>query len=315
MSNTPSKSRWRHVTGTPRTRAVAVATGIFAVVIAPLGVAATGDSLREGKRNGTTRAETEIVSNIAASTGKKGGYATRQSNLSSSGGGAVYGCRSASGGSAATSPQNPCIRSNNLSTGFSFEFNATNGDTAGLITVGAGGDTKKPFTTNATGVATGLNADRVDGANASDIVAAAQAGVLSQLGATGPTGPSGSNGVSTRFFSLDEAGKIIDQSGGFTIIDAYTTNTNVYVDSGQELAGHGLTASINLQNKIDQTADGTADPNFGGEASVARCQTDAVECAPAGAKNTKALVVSPRNPDGTATTATTRKRVTVFVTP
>ena len=59
------------------------------------------------------------------------------------------------------------------------------------------------------------------------------------------------------------------------------------------MSGKGLTASIAIQNKIDQTADGTADPNFGGEVSVARCQTVAVECAPANAKNTSAFVVSP----------------------
>ena len=108
------------------------------------------------------------------------GYSTRQSNLSPSGGGAVYGCRSQAGGSAAQPrPQNPCIRANNLSTGYAFEFNASDGLVAGLITVAKGGDTSKPFTTNATGVATGLNADRVDGKHAEDIakdaVAASQA--------------------------------------------------------------------------------------------------------------------------------------------
>ena len=72
----------------------------------------------------------------------------------------MYGCRSQAGGSAATPrPQNPCVRANNLSTGLAFEFNAANGDIGGLISVGGGGDAKKPLTTNATGVATGLNAD------------------------------------------------------------------------------------------------------------------------------------------------------------
>jgi hypothetical protein len=61
-----------------------------------------------------------------------------------------------------------------LSTGLAFEF-ASDGTTGGAITVGNGGDAAKPFTTNATGVASGLNADRVDGKDASDIVADAQA--------------------------------------------------------------------------------------------------------------------------------------------
>ncbi len=159
----------------PRTRSVLLATGLLVVAITPFAAAKTGDALLQGKRNGTTVRETEIISNVASTKALKGGYSTRQSNLSASGGGAIYGCRSQAGGSAAKpTPQNPCLRVNNLSKGLAFEFNAAKGDTAGLITVGTGGDTKKPFATNATGVATGLNADRVDGLDASEIVAAAR---------------------------------------------------------------------------------------------------------------------------------------------
>jgi hypothetical protein len=159
----------------PRTRSVLLATGFLVIAIAPFGIAATGDSLREGRRNGTTVNETEIIGNIKSTTLPKGGYVTRQSNLSDSGGGAMYGCRSQAGGSRLTpTPQNPCIRANNLSRGLAFEFNATVGDVVGTIMAGAGGDTKKPFTTNATGVATGLNADRVDNLDAAGIVATAR---------------------------------------------------------------------------------------------------------------------------------------------
>ena len=159
----------------PRTRSVVIATGMLALAATPLAGAATGQNLREGVRNGTATRETQIISNVASSSGTTGGYSTRQSNLSSSGGGAVYGCRSAAGGSAATpTAQNPCIRANNLSRGLAFEFNASNGETAGLITVGTGGDGTRPFTTNATGVATGLNSDEVDGLDAAQIVALAR---------------------------------------------------------------------------------------------------------------------------------------------
>ena len=129
-------SRRRLVIGrAPRTRSVLLATGLLVVGIAPFGIAATGDSLREGRRNGTTVNETEIVSNIKSTTALKGGYSTRQSNLSDSGGGAIYGCRSQAGGSRATpTPQNPCIRANNLSRGLAFEFNASVGDVVGSIT-------------------------------------------------------------------------------------------------------------------------------------------------------------------------------------
>lgn len=160
----------------PRTRSVLLATGLLVLGISPFAVARTGDNLREGVRNGTSTRETQIISNIGSTSTPTGGYSTRQSNLSSSGGGAVYGCRSGAGGSAATpTPQNPCLRANNLAKGFAFEFNASGGDSAGLITVGTGGDTKKPFETNATGVATGLNSDEVDGLDAAQIIAAARA--------------------------------------------------------------------------------------------------------------------------------------------
>ena len=59
------------------------------------------------------------------------------------------------------------MRANNLSAGRAFEF-VTGGAEAGRIeTKDASG---KPFTTNATGVATGLNADRVDSLDAEQIV-------------------------------------------------------------------------------------------------------------------------------------------------
>ncbi len=173
----------------PRTRSVLLATGLVLVVSAPIGIAATGDSLREGRRNGATTVETEIISNIKSSTALKGGYSTRQSNLSDSGGGAIYGCRSQDGGSKATpTAQNPCLRANNLSRGLAFEFQSTIGELAGTISVGSGGDTKKPFTTNATGVATGLNADRLDSLDATALIAQAREGLVQPFAQVSSTG-------------------------------------------------------------------------------------------------------------------------------
>jgi hypothetical protein len=180
LDTTPARPRRRlrlPLAGTsPRTRSVVLATGLLVLGISPFAIARTGANLREGVRNGTATRETQIISNVGATTAVTGGYSTRQSNLSASGGGAVYGCRSGAGGSAATpTPQNPCLRANNLAKGFAFEFNASNGDVGGLISVGTGGDAKKPFTTNATGVATGLNADQVDNLDAAQIIALARA--------------------------------------------------------------------------------------------------------------------------------------------
>ncbi|MEO7197638.1 MAG: hypothetical protein ABIZ50_04120 [Solirubrobacterales bacterium] len=117
-----------------------------------------------------------------------------------------------------------------------------------------------------------------------------------------------------RWLLLDELGNIEEQSGGFSVLDGYKTNQNVYIDTGEATEGHGLTATIAINNKKDLYGPVGADTNFQGEVSVARCQTTAVECAPANAKNPNAIVVSPRNSDGSATGAATRKRVYVELT-
>src|SRR3954465_14471803 len=150
---------------------VASAT-LLAVCVAPFALAAgEGRPLNGGARNPSNNQsqsytrETEIIANNAT-------YGTRQSNKSANGGGAIYGCRSGEGGT--PKGNKPCIRANNLAKGFAFEFGG-GGTRGGTIPAGNGGASNKPFTTNATGVADGLNADRVDGKNASDIVADAQA--------------------------------------------------------------------------------------------------------------------------------------------
>lgn len=324
----PKASRKRRLKipgNSPRTRSVVLAAGVLAVTISPFAVAATGDALREGRRNGTTTRETEIVSNIKSSTSQKGGYATRQSNLSTSGGGAIYGCRSQAGGSAAKpTPQNPCIRANNLSRGYAFEFNAQNGDVGGLFSVGAGGDGKKPFTTNATGVATGLNADRLDGAELTGI-----------LGASAADASNKANAAKNRWLLVNAAGEIEAQSGGFTIAACYpaapaAATGNCYINAGEDLSNNGITTTIALQNQVNQgggTANGTNtggdgvaptpgdNLEFSGEIAATRCGIDGVViCAPTGTNNANHLVVSPRLSTGERTTADSRKRFYVQVT-
>jgi hypothetical protein len=137
-------------------RYVLASAALLALAASPFAVGATGDVLREGKRNpsnGSSARETELISQSRT-------YGTRQSNIrNGNGGGAIYGCRSALSREA-------CIRSNNLSEGRAFDFE-TDGGEAGRIETKS--DTGRPFTTNATGVATGLNADRVDGLHAAKI--------------------------------------------------------------------------------------------------------------------------------------------------
>jgi hypothetical protein len=139
---------------------------ILALLVSPLAVGRTGDTLVEGKRNpnsGYAKRETEIIANNRT-------YGTRQSNTKDgNGGGAIYGCRS-------TPEREPCVRANNLQAGRAFEFE-TEGVEAGRIEANAEG--ARPFSTNATGVATGLNADRVDSLDAARVDFRAATGTAS----------------------------------------------------------------------------------------------------------------------------------------
>jgi hypothetical protein len=165
---------------------------LVALLVAPFaGAFGEGNSVRGGARNpspDSRRAytkETQIIANV-------GTYGTRQSNKSNNGGGAVYGCRSAAGGT--PKGNEPCVRASNLADGRAFEFNANGGTEVGSIT---GPATAAPFTTTAKGVATGLNADQVDGKSADEIVAAAQA--LNRFGAVAADGTlaAGARGAKT----------------------------------------------------------------------------------------------------------------------
>ena len=131
----------------------AVALGLIA---APFAVAGDGDTMRVGAGNSSETAETRIIGQNVPT------YATRQSNnKENDGGSATYGCRS-------TFAAEPCLFVFALRTARAFEFRSR-GNEGGQIIVS--GDTtnprnNRPFTTNATGVATGLNADEVDGQSA-----------------------------------------------------------------------------------------------------------------------------------------------------
>ncbi|HEU4978320.1 MAG TPA: hypothetical protein VFT42_05455, partial [Solirubrobacteraceae bacterium] len=143
---------------------------VLGLLVTPFAVAAgDGGAVRGGARNPSSNktqeytSETQIIADNST-------YGTRQSNKSNNGGGAIYGCRSGEGGT--PKGNEPCVRANNLSQGRAFEF-VSGGPEVGRI---ESSDPKAaPFTTNANGVATGLNADKVDGKSADDIVAAAQA--------------------------------------------------------------------------------------------------------------------------------------------
>jgi hypothetical protein len=166
---------------------------VAAVVLAgaPFAFSATRDNLREGIRNpssGSATSETQII----ASTGKNV-YGTRQSNLGD-GGGAIYGCRSALDSTAIGDPKKstPCVRVNNLANGKAFDFQAKLSRIIGTIQAGpnitAPRPDAAPFVTNATAVAVGLNADRVDSLNGDDIVKQAANAAVAAVQAAGGAG-------------------------------------------------------------------------------------------------------------------------------
>jgi len=148
---------------------ILVSSVLVAMLVTPFAIAAgEGRPLLGGARNPSSNQSLDLTreTEIIAETNT---YGTRQSNKSDNGGGAIYGCRSKPGGT----PQSnePCIRANNLDKGRAFEF-VSGGDEVGRIESPNAG--AAPFTTNAQGVAGGLNADRVDSKNAEDIVKDAQ---------------------------------------------------------------------------------------------------------------------------------------------
>lgn len=142
-----------------RVMTVGAAAVVAGAIAAPLATGANeGSTLKGGQRNGTFSSETKIIAN-------NGAFGTRQSNLGA-GGGAIYGCRAATGGRG-------CVEASNLNNGQAFNFRFR-GPVGGTISTNASTpaarDQAKPLTTNATGVATGLNADRVDDMHAQEII-------------------------------------------------------------------------------------------------------------------------------------------------
>jgi hypothetical protein len=159
-----------------KTRAVAVASGLAVTLVAVPQAMANGEgtNARLGVRNPSSGALTVQTQIIA----KNSNWGTRQSNLGA-GGGAIYGCRSGPGAES-------CVRAVNLMNGLAFSFQSNSGSTVGSFQVGTTSTVNNnvaPFTTNAGGRVTNLNADYVDGLSASQIESQAVSSAVSQAGA------------------------------------------------------------------------------------------------------------------------------------
>jgi hypothetical protein len=172
---------------------VVAVSAALALIAAPWAVAA-GGAIDGGKRNpGNSTSseyhrETQIIGDIAQGAGGvasgTGGYTTRQSNKSSSGGGAIYGCRAKAG-------KNACLAGVNLSSGAAFQFLAGEKSTHVGEILFRGHEktpsTQPPFVTNGTGLVKNLNADMVDGKQSSDLVGTDQL-LFAVVDATGKLG-------------------------------------------------------------------------------------------------------------------------------
>lgn len=186
----------------------ALVAALVTTAVASGQLGSSGLPIIGGKRNPSANTS-QVFTNETEIIASNGTYGTRQSNKSVNGGGAIYGCRAKAGGTDKGSAA--CVRASNLSDGRAFEFNSDRGLEVGRIT--AGNPAAAPFTTNATGVATGLNADKVDGKDAEQIAAdgaaAAKTAVDGRLS----------------FASVDAAGKL---TGGRGALSAATTGTGQY---------------------------------------------------------------------------------------
>src|SRR3954454_5652932 len=201
---------------------------ILALLVAPLALAANGDPMTAGGRTTFTK--------ITRVLGDSSTYATQQSNLREGDGGAArYGCRS-------SAANEMCLLSKNTGGGGSFRFQSLNSLLGGSIEVmppsGKTATDAKPFTTNAHGVATGLNADEVDGMSADQIVAAAKTAGPAPFSAYARVGADG---------KLDT-----NRTSGVTDTNIVHTTAGIYCFTG--LKAQPQTATANLDGVPGETS-------------------------------------------------------------
>jgi hypothetical protein len=152
-------------------RITLLASATSALLAAPAAAAPIDGGERNPSNNASSgySSETQIIGSINQNAGGRaagtGGYVTRQSNKSDTGGGAIYGCRARAGSES-------CVAANNLANGDAFRFQATeSAATIGQLRFGLDINktvAKPPLVTNGTGLVKNFNADHLDGRSAED---------------------------------------------------------------------------------------------------------------------------------------------------
>jgi hypothetical protein len=239
-----------------RTRHVVLASAIIGTLAAPVAFAADSRSVDGGDRNPSNNAsqgftsETQIIGNIGQNQGGHasgtGGYTTRQSNKSDSGGGAIYGCRAKAG-------TESCVAANNLANGDAFRFQATEAAAdVGQFRFGLDLNktvAKPPFVTNGTGLVKNLNADRLDGASKDDFVAKGTL-LFAQVAADGTVGASrGVQPNASARFTADGTNQVASLPFAADIGKCAVTASPASVPSNAGTNPPALVASIDSDKK------------------------------------------------------------------
>jgi hypothetical protein len=217
---------------------VLICASLLVLGLGSVATGATGGLLRLGKRNTASRT-TAIVGNTTR-------YATRQSNRKENdGGGASYGCR-------ADIRHEACLFALNHRGGFAFRFKTKAGVSGGTIDVrppaGKSANDVAPLTTNAHGVATGFNADRVDGQSASDLIAAAVARVQPLFAAVNADGTIAGN----RGLAQSGAVQHVPATGTYTVTFASDISKCAYTATEATTTDAGAAALARVPGRADQ---------------------------------------------------------------
>lgn len=209
----------------PAGKAIAISGALIAIGVAPVALASgwsSGSEARSAGFGGRSSLRGGIHnpphSSFSRTTGlfaNTNGWVMRMKNLGG-GGGATLLCGAPAGGSA-------CLEASNRSSGFAFQF-ASDGSTGGTILLkNASG---APFTTNAHGVASGLNANYLEGKQASEFQLASKPAAKAEDAEKLGGQPASAYAMGQLLFAdVSAEGKVVSTRGASTISKSGTTYT------------------------------------------------------------------------------------------
>lgn len=298
----PARSRraLRHRRGGGRRSSVLASSALLTLLVAPLAALAQGGGdTPDATTAGNSRGEAVEIQVRNRSRGETGlvtssdDYSLRLSNTKENGGGgAVYGCR------APSRPPNDnlaCLYADNLRGGKAFLFRTRQGGPAGHIEVGDAN--QAPFTTNGRGLVENLNAERVGGFTAQQLLQSTPGDPVP--GAKGDKGDTGPRGPSDGFAATDALHSNLTGTGAEIITLAlpagsFIVNADLQLDNDEaaatsaacELLGNGSEIDDIDSVSLDATAAGANEDEsvaMGGGVTLAAAGAVTIECSSPGA--------------------------------